>query len=204
MGEFGNSSVHSPTHQDLENAIGLLDKRISEMKVIQILQRIRLTPISNASLSEIYCYMQDGFSRGLSIGTDDFSLESLDPLRNWSQKRKCQLRRRLKCNVISERNKRINGAWPSGALRAVRTWRLRKSAEPIGWWVAHVKNGRKLVNLSLTLNVYLWSCKSDIYHVTSCIVCILFTNWTQLIFPHSITQNQPHEWTSANDRVHWN
>ncbi|XP_058794202.1 PTB domain-containing engulfment adapter protein 1-like isoform X2 [Phymastichus coffea] len=56
MGEFGNSSVHSPTHQDLENAIGLLDKRLSEMK--------------------------DGFSRGLLIGTDDFSLESLDPLRN--------------------------------------------------------------------------------------------------------------------------
>jgi len=25
---------------------------------------------------------QDGFSRGLCIGTDDFSLESLDPLRN--------------------------------------------------------------------------------------------------------------------------
>lgn len=25
---------------------------------------------------------QDGFSRGLSIDTDDFSLESLDPLRN--------------------------------------------------------------------------------------------------------------------------
>ncbi|XP_001604723.2 PTB domain-containing engulfment adapter protein 1 [Nasonia vitripennis] len=56
MGEFGASTVHSPTHQELENAIGLLDKRLSEMK--------------------------DGFSRGLSIGTDDFSLESLDPLRN--------------------------------------------------------------------------------------------------------------------------
>ena len=27
--------------------------------------------------------LQDGFSRGLSIDTDDFSLESLDPLRNW-------------------------------------------------------------------------------------------------------------------------
>lgn len=26
--------------------------------------------------------LQDGFSRGLSIDTDDFSLESLDPLRN--------------------------------------------------------------------------------------------------------------------------
>lgn len=34
MGEFGASPVHSsPTHQELENAIGLLDKRISEMKV---------------------------------------------------------------------------------------------------------------------------------------------------------------------------
>ncbi|KAJ8687352.1 hypothetical protein QAD02_023146 [Eretmocerus hayati] len=56
MGEFESPTVNSPSHQDLENAIGLLDKRISEMK--------------------------DGFSRGLSIGTDDFSLESLDPLRN--------------------------------------------------------------------------------------------------------------------------
>lgn len=49
MGDFGSAPV------DLENAIGLLDKRILEMK--------------------------DGFSRGLSIGNDDFSLESLDPLR---------------------------------------------------------------------------------------------------------------------------
>ncbi|XP_014214277.1 PTB domain-containing engulfment adapter protein 1 [Copidosoma floridanum] len=56
MGEFGASTVRSPTHQELENAIGLLDKRLLEMK--------------------------DGFSRGLSIGTDDFSLESLDPLKN--------------------------------------------------------------------------------------------------------------------------
>lgn len=57
MGEFGASTVPSnPSQQELENAIGLLDKRLLEMK--------------------------DGFSRGLSIGTDDFSLESLDPLRN--------------------------------------------------------------------------------------------------------------------------
>lgn len=33
MGGFPNPTVSSPTHQDLENAIGLLDKRISEMKV---------------------------------------------------------------------------------------------------------------------------------------------------------------------------
>ncbi|KAH0946741.1 hypothetical protein HN011_006040 [Eciton burchellii] len=57
MGEFGASTVTSnPSQQELENAIGLLDKRLLEMK--------------------------DGFSRGLCIGTDDFSLESLDPLRN--------------------------------------------------------------------------------------------------------------------------
>lgn len=57
MGEFGASSpISSPSQQELENAIGLLDKRLLEMK--------------------------DGFSRGLSIDTDDFSLESLDPLRN--------------------------------------------------------------------------------------------------------------------------
>ncbi|XP_032672014.1 PTB domain-containing engulfment adapter protein 1-like [Odontomachus brunneus] len=57
MGEFGASTVMSNTsQQELENAIGLLDKRLLEMK--------------------------DGFSRGLCIGTDDFSLESLDPLRN--------------------------------------------------------------------------------------------------------------------------
>ncbi|XP_033217766.1 PTB domain-containing engulfment adapter protein 1-like [Belonocnema kinseyi] len=57
MGEFGSSTASSgPSQQELENAIGLLDKRLLEMK--------------------------DGFSRGLSIGTDDFSLESLDPLRN--------------------------------------------------------------------------------------------------------------------------
>ncbi|XP_043498506.1 PTB domain-containing engulfment adapter protein 1-like [Polistes fuscatus] len=57
MGEFGATTVNSsPSQQELENAIGLLDKRLLEMK--------------------------DGFSRGLSMGTDDFSLESLDPLRN--------------------------------------------------------------------------------------------------------------------------
>lgn len=57
MGEFGASNaISSPSQQELENAIGLLDKRLLEMK--------------------------DGFSRGLSIDTDDFSLESLDPLRN--------------------------------------------------------------------------------------------------------------------------
>ncbi|XP_066597205.1 PTB domain-containing engulfment adapter protein 1-like [Prorops nasuta] len=55
MGEFGSSTLN-PSQQELENAIGLLDKRLLEMK--------------------------DGFSRGLSIGTDDLSLESLDPLRN--------------------------------------------------------------------------------------------------------------------------
>jgi hypothetical protein len=35
MGEFGGSTIHSsPTHQDLENAIGLLDKQLLEMKVL--------------------------------------------------------------------------------------------------------------------------------------------------------------------------
>lgn len=52
MGDFSTA----PTSQDIENAIGLLDKRILEMKT--------------------------GFSRGISFGNDDFSLESLDPLKN--------------------------------------------------------------------------------------------------------------------------
>ncbi|GJQ88377.1 putative phosphotyrosine-binding domain, phosphotyrosine-interaction (PI) domain protein [Trypoxylus dichotomus] len=52
MGDFGTVA----TSQDIENAIGLLDKRILEMKT--------------------------GFSRGISFGNDDFSLESLDPLKN--------------------------------------------------------------------------------------------------------------------------
>lgn len=57
MGEFGAATtISNPSQQELENAIGLLDKKLLEMK--------------------------DGFSRGLSIDTDDFSLESLDPLRN--------------------------------------------------------------------------------------------------------------------------
>ncbi|XP_043785432.1 PTB domain-containing engulfment adapter protein 1-like [Apis laboriosa] len=57
MGEFGaTTTISNPSQQELENAIGLLDKKLLEMK--------------------------DGFSRGLSIDTDDFSLESLDPLRN--------------------------------------------------------------------------------------------------------------------------
>lgn len=56
MGDFGNHDSGDPSQQELENAIGLLDKRLLEMK--------------------------DGFSRGLSFGNDDFSLESLDPLRN--------------------------------------------------------------------------------------------------------------------------
>ncbi|XP_044744786.1 PTB domain-containing engulfment adapter protein 1 isoform X2 [Coccinella septempunctata] len=52
MGDFGNTT----TTQDIENALGLLDKKILEMKT--------------------------GFSRGISFGNDDFSLESLDPLKN--------------------------------------------------------------------------------------------------------------------------
>ncbi|XP_022921205.2 PTB domain-containing adapter protein ced-6 [Onthophagus taurus] len=53
MGDFGSAQA---SQQDLENAIGLLDKRLLEMKT--------------------------GFSRGISFGNDDFSLESLDPLKN--------------------------------------------------------------------------------------------------------------------------
>nr|CAD7588058.1 unnamed protein product [Timema genevievae] len=57
MGSFSHAPAMSdPSQQELENAIGLLDKRILEMK--------------------------DGFSRGLTFGNEDFSLESLDPLRN--------------------------------------------------------------------------------------------------------------------------
>ncbi|XP_054280730.1 PTB domain-containing engulfment adapter protein 1 [Macrosteles quadrilineatus] len=54
MGDF-NASGAEPSQVELENAIGLLDRKILEMK--------------------------DGFSRGLSFGNEDFSLESLDPLR---------------------------------------------------------------------------------------------------------------------------
>nr|CAD7453215.1 unnamed protein product [Timema tahoe] len=55
MGSFSHAPAMSdPSQQELENAIGLLDKRILEMK--------------------------DGFSRGLTFGNEDFSLESLDPL----------------------------------------------------------------------------------------------------------------------------
>ncbi|XP_046403075.1 PTB domain-containing adapter protein ced-6-like isoform X2 [Ischnura elegans] len=57
MGDFGGlSSTNEASTQDLENAIGLLDRKILEMK--------------------------DGFSRGISFGNEDFSIESLDPLRN--------------------------------------------------------------------------------------------------------------------------
>lgn len=35
MGEFAGLSVSSPSQQELENAIGLLDKRLLEMKVIK-------------------------------------------------------------------------------------------------------------------------------------------------------------------------
>lgn len=34
-------------------------------------------------LSNFFFSPQDGFSRGLTFGNDDFSLESLDPLKNW-------------------------------------------------------------------------------------------------------------------------
>lgn len=57
MDDFASSNNSTEaSQQDLENAIGILDKRLLEMK--------------------------DGFSRGLSFGNEDFSLESLDPLRN--------------------------------------------------------------------------------------------------------------------------
>ncbi|XP_075549461.1 PTB domain-containing engulfment adapter protein 1-like isoform X1 [Dermacentor variabilis] len=50
MGDFSNNLGA----QELENAIGIIDRRLNEMK--------------------------DGFSRGLSFGKDDFLLEQLDPL----------------------------------------------------------------------------------------------------------------------------
>ena len=38
MGEFGNSTASSgPSQQELENAIGLLDKKLLEMKVILLI-----------------------------------------------------------------------------------------------------------------------------------------------------------------------
>lgn len=51
MGEFSSEDLGA---QELENAIGIIDRRLNEMK--------------------------DGFSRGLSFGKDDFLLEQLDPL----------------------------------------------------------------------------------------------------------------------------
>lgn len=53
--EMGDFNATSPSTQ-FENDIGMLDKRIMEMKT--------------------------GFSRGISFGNEDFSLESLDPLKN--------------------------------------------------------------------------------------------------------------------------
>ncbi|XP_013774187.1 PTB domain-containing engulfment adapter protein 1-like isoform X2 [Limulus polyphemus] len=53
MGDF---SAYGVKPQDLEDAIGFIDKRLSEMK--------------------------DGFSRGLAFGNDDFTLDTLDPLNN--------------------------------------------------------------------------------------------------------------------------
>lgn len=50
MGDFSDNLGG----QELENAIGIIDRRLNEMK--------------------------DGFSRGLSFGKDDFLLEQLDPL----------------------------------------------------------------------------------------------------------------------------
>ncbi|XP_026821898.1 PTB domain-containing engulfment adapter protein 1-like isoform X2 [Rhopalosiphum maidis] len=52
---FGMDDFGQSVQNGIENDIGLLDKRIKEMK--------------------------DGFSRGLSMSTEDFSLESLDPLK---------------------------------------------------------------------------------------------------------------------------
>lgn len=55
MGDFDEVPSHLGA-QELENAIGILDRRIMEMR--------------------------DGFSRGISFGNDDFSVESLDPFHN--------------------------------------------------------------------------------------------------------------------------
>ncbi|CAH0381687.1 unnamed protein product [Bemisia tabaci] len=58
MADFSNQDTASngtSQHNDMDSAMSLLDKRILEMK--------------------------DGFSRGLSMCTEDFSIESLDPLR---------------------------------------------------------------------------------------------------------------------------
>lgn len=72
MGDFGSAA----TPQDIENAIGLLDKRIEEMKVCFTIAYVVLMFILH------FTFFQTGFSRGISFGNDDFSLESLDPLKN--------------------------------------------------------------------------------------------------------------------------
>lgn len=51
MGDFSSEKLGA---QELENAIGVIDRKLNEMR--------------------------DGFSRGLSFGKDDFSLDTLDPL----------------------------------------------------------------------------------------------------------------------------
>lgn len=57
MGDFTATSTQTaPSALELASTLSVLDQRILEMK--------------------------DGFSRGLSFGNDDFSLESLDPLKN--------------------------------------------------------------------------------------------------------------------------
>lgn len=77
MDDFAGQNSPEASQQDLENAIGILDKRILEMKVLSCLSR----PDNQILTSKITVF-QDGFSRGLSFGNEDFSLESLDPLRN--------------------------------------------------------------------------------------------------------------------------
>lgn len=69
MGDFSTSA----TPQDIENAIGLLDKRIMEMKVASSF------PSHNQASINLF---QTGFSRGISFGNDNFSLDNLDPLKN--------------------------------------------------------------------------------------------------------------------------
>lgn len=72
MDDFGQSVQNGGVDSD----IGLLDKRIKEMKVKVV--NVICSYENNINQLRV---LQDGFSRGLSMSTEDFSLESLDPLK---------------------------------------------------------------------------------------------------------------------------
>jgi len=63
MGDFGNHDSGDPSQQELENAIGLLDKRLLEMKVkcLVNLQHIRAVPRLRLPVAQ-FSLWRSGFS----------------------------------------------------------------------------------------------------------------------------------------------